>query len=72
MKKAVLLCVSVLISVTIFSQTDPVMQKIVEIGTSDNRSMEHLDSGEGSSGRMPMKMLHCGPLLNLKNGAWRW
>lgn len=26
-----------------FSQTDPVMQKIVEIGRTDNRSMQHLD-----------------------------
>ncbi len=43
MKKAVLLWVSVLISVAIFAQTDPVMQKIIEIGNKDNRSMEHLD-----------------------------
>ncbi|TFH26602.1 MAG: M28 family peptidase [Bacteroidia bacterium] len=38
-----LLLLSVLLSVNTKAQTDPVMKKIVEIGNSDNRSMEHLD-----------------------------
>ena len=42
-RKAALLLVSVLLIANTHAQSDPVMQKIVEIGNSDNRSMEHLD-----------------------------
>ncbi len=42
-KFSALMLLSVLLSLNSFSQTDQVMQKIVEIGNSDNRSMEHLD-----------------------------
>jgi len=38
-----LLLFSVLLNLNSFAQSDPVMQKIVEIGNADNRSMEHLD-----------------------------
>ena len=38
-----LLLLSVMLNLNSFAQSDPVMQKIVEIGNTDNRSMEHLD-----------------------------
>jgi hypothetical protein len=38
-----LLMVSFLLSINTLAQPDQVMRKIVEIGNSDNRSMEHLD-----------------------------
>jgi len=38
-----LLAAGIAFSMTINAQSDPVMQKIVEIGNSDNRTMEHLD-----------------------------
>ena len=34
---------STLLTLPVGGQTDPVMQKIIEIGTTDNRSMDHLD-----------------------------
>ena len=30
-------------SLTVFSQTDPVVEKIIEIGKTDNQTMDHLD-----------------------------
>ena len=38
-----LLLLGILLSVNSMAQSDPVMEKIVEIGNSDNRTMEHLD-----------------------------
>ncbi len=38
-----LLVTGIALSVNISAQPDPVMEKIVEIGQTDNRSMEHLD-----------------------------
>ena len=38
-----ILVLAVLLSVESMSQGDPVMQRIVDIGNSDNRTMEHLD-----------------------------
>lgn len=45
MKKALLLsfALSLFIGTGVFSQTDPVVEKIIEIGTTDNRTMDHLD-----------------------------
>lgn len=43
LRKSALLLLSVLLSVSTFAQSDSVMQKIVEIGNTDNRSMKHLD-----------------------------
>lgn len=43
LRKYAPLCLCILLSVNSYAQVDPVMQKIVEIGNSDNRSMEHLD-----------------------------
>lgn len=34
---------SIILSIPAFSQTDPVVEKIINIGTSDNRTMDHLD-----------------------------
>ncbi|MEA3461576.1 MAG: M28 family peptidase [Bacteroidota bacterium] len=38
-----LLLTGIVLSVNIHAQSDPVMEKIVEIGQTDNRTMEHLD-----------------------------
>lgn len=38
-----LLVFSIILSIPAFSQTDPVVEKIINIGTSDNRTMDHLD-----------------------------
>lgn len=38
-----LLTFSLFLTFSVSAQTDPVMQKIVEIGQTDNRTMEHLD-----------------------------
>jgi len=44
MKKLYLLLVLLLITGTVsVAQTDPVVERIIEIGTTDNRTMEHLD-----------------------------
>jgi hypothetical protein len=42
-RKAAFLLVCVLSNEVAFAQKDPVMEKIVEIGNTDNRTMEHLD-----------------------------
>jgi len=44
-KKALTLSMllSIILSISSIAQTDPVVKKIIEIGTTDNRSMEHLD-----------------------------
>lgn len=42
-KLIILLSLIIILPFTTFSQTDPVVEKIIEIGTTDNRSMEHLD-----------------------------
>jgi hypothetical protein len=39
----VFLIISVLLISSAFAQTDPVVKKIIEIGTTDNRVMDHLD-----------------------------
>lgn len=39
----ILLAIATVLSVNTYAQPDPVMQKIVEIGQTDNRTMEHLD-----------------------------
>ncbi|MGB2907608.1 MAG: M28 family peptidase [Candidatus Aminicenantaceae bacterium] len=39
----ILLILNVLICTTAFAQTDPVVTKIIKIGTTDNRVMDHLD-----------------------------
>lgn len=38
-----LMAFSLLLPLSVNAQTDPVMQKIVEIGQTDNRCMDHLD-----------------------------
>ncbi len=38
-----MLAASLFISLSVDAQTDPVMQKIVEIGQTDNQTMDHLD-----------------------------
>ncbi|MDT8393787.1 MAG: M20/M25/M40 family metallo-hydrolase [Bacteroidales bacterium] len=38
-----LLVFSIILSIPAFPQTDPVVEKIINIGTSDNRTMDHLD-----------------------------
>ena len=40
---ATLLVLSLFIRININAQTDPVVQKIIEIGQSDNQTMSHLD-----------------------------
>jgi hypothetical protein len=42
-KFSALFMLAVLLSAKSMAQSDPVMQRIVEIGNSDNRTMEHLD-----------------------------
>lgn len=42
MKKIVLI-IPILVSFFAFSQTDPVVEKIIEIGVNDNQTMDHLD-----------------------------
>lgn len=46
MKRVSILCLIViygLLTTVVFAQTDPVVKKIIEIGTTDNRVMNHLD-----------------------------
>ncbi len=45
MKKALTLTLAISMFFTLFcfSQTDPVVEKIIEIGTTDNQTMDHLD-----------------------------
>ncbi len=38
-----LLLISLLLAINSFAQTDPVVEKIIETGTTDNQTMEHLD-----------------------------
>ena len=39
----ILLILPILLCATAWAQTDPVVKKIIEIGTTDNRVMDHLD-----------------------------
>ncbi len=38
-----LLLISLLLAINTYAQTDPVVEKIIETGTTDNQTMEHLD-----------------------------
>ena len=39
----IFLIISVILSLNAKSQTDPVVEKIIAIGTTNNQTMEHLD-----------------------------
>ena len=39
----IVLSICLIIPIISFSQSDPVVEKIIEIGTTDNRTMQHLD-----------------------------
>jgi hypothetical protein len=56
MKKALLLILglSFIFSTTVSSQSDPVVEKIIEIGTTDNQVMDHLDVLSNRFGGRPI------------------
>ena len=79
MKRSLLLVLvsGLLLPLALDAQTDPVMQKIIEIGRSDNQTMDHLDIlcnrfGGRLIGSDAYENAASWAASKFTHGAWKW